>query len=139
MITIRDEVGDIKQVAGSSWKRQDGFVISDEGVNYVPARFYNKELEDEHFEAHFESYPSLTQQQYVTEAALLVSSDVGGDIIGYSTDKGHIVRYNRRNNDFAKVKPGESGYLLTMFKPTSALHYYYDQKKKDWYFRKGKK
>ena len=46
-------------------------------------------------------YTHLTLEQYKQKALDLIQSEVGGDIMGYRTEGGKIVRWNKATNDYA--------------------------------------
>lgn len=121
------------------WKRSDNVTISDEGSNTVPNRFDGEYRAVEHYKRHRDDYPELTQAQYVQRAANLASSEVKGAIIGFSSDDGCVIRYDKQANDFAKAYPGTDGYVRTLYKPSRGIEYYHDEKKRSWKFRKGVK
>lgn len=123
---------------GRQWKRSDGVVISDEGKNDVPCCFSSTGEADDHFCDHSVDYPGLTQEQYTKKAADLASSEADGNIIGFSTDDGCIVRYDKQNNDYVKAYPGKEGCVITLFKPDSRAVYYHNDKKETWKYRKVK-
>jgi pyocin large subunit-like protein len=122
-----------------TWKRSDGETISDTGANTVPNRFDGAEKARNHYIRHGNDYPGLTQAQYVDKAADLATQAAGGDIIGFSTDDGCVVRYDRSTKDFVKAYPGSNGYVKTFYKPKGGDAYFHDEKKNTWKYRKGKR
>jgi len=46
-------------------------------------------------------YMTLSTAQYEAQALELLQKDVGGDIAGYETKNGKIVRWNKSTNDYA--------------------------------------
>lgn len=50
-------------------------------------------------------YTNLTVEQYKQRAADLMQSEIGGNIDGYQTDGGKVVRWNKTTGDYA------TGYL----------------------------
>ena len=71
------------------------------------------------------SYPYLSMEAYVQKAGELARSKVEGDIIGYKTTDGAIVRYNKVIHDW--VKAFYTG-VATMFIPHDKVNYYNRQK-----------
>jgi hypothetical protein len=59
------------------------------------------------------NYTGLTEEQYQTRALDLLQRDVGGDIEGYETKNGKVVRWDKTTNDYAIGKRGEKP--MTMF------------------------
>ena len=49
----------------------------------------------------------MTEKQYEERALALLQSEVGGDIDGFKTEEGKIVRWNKVTNDYAIGVPGE--------------------------------
>ena len=58
-------------------------------------------------------YTDLNVKQYKQKALDLIQSEVGGDILGYRTDGGKIVRWNKATNDYATA--WLDGDIKTMF------------------------
>lgn len=71
----------------------------------------------------------MNKQQYQSRALELAQMPVGGDIDGYMTEEGQIVRYDRKTNDFVKGHPGVG--IATMFKPKDKEKYFEDHKNKE--------
>lgn len=74
------------------------------------------------------SYPNMTMSEYVQKSGKLARSEVGGDVLGYKSHDGAIVRYNRTTNDWVKAYPAG---VASMYKPTRGETYYYDVKRDD--------
>jgi hypothetical protein len=55
----------------------------------------------------------LTEEEYQAKALDLLKREVSGDIEGYETKRGKVVRWNKSTNDYAVGKLGKS--VLTMF------------------------
>ena len=128
------------------WKAPDGTIVSDIGSNEVQNRFYSKKELDEHFhgvfgengnklkDGHKENYPGLSENEYTEKAAKLASSQVGGNIRGFSRDNGDVVRYDRQTGDFVIAVPGKNGFVRTLYKVS--LVYFDTQKANTWKFRR---
>jgi len=71
------------------------------------------------------SYPGMSMKEYVKKASSLARSKVGGDIDGYKSMDGAIVRYNKVTHDWAKAF--YTG-VATMFIPHDKVNYYERQK-----------
>ena len=69
----------------------------------------------EHFERRqSEGYSKdLTQEQYEKRAHNLLQKELGGDIAGYETKSGKVVRWDKSTNDYAVGMSGER--IKTMF------------------------
>ena len=77
---------------------------------------------------HSDEYKNWTKEQYFERATKLSRSAVEENILGYKSEDGAIVRYDRLSNDF--VKSGNSG-IRTMFKPKRGEAYFYDRMRED--------
>jgi hypothetical protein len=110
---------------GSGGKDENSF--EPEGENPSIPGFAKKRNLNKHYADHGKQYPGLTKQQYQQKALDLVRSPVGGDVIGYKSRDGAIVRYNTATNDFVKAY---STGIATMYKPDDGLAYYERDKKK---------
>jgi hypothetical protein len=70
---------------------------------------------------HSYQYPELDKAGYAKRAAELVRSPIGGDIDGYKSRDGAIVRYDKATNDFAK---GYDTGVASMYKPNDGAEYF---------------
>lgn len=64
---------------------------------------------------------------YAQRALELVQMPVGGNIMGYKTSKGEVVRYDKSSKDYVKGNPKLG--IKTMF--TATEDYYLRRKAKD--------
>jgi hypothetical protein len=94
--------------------------------SYGSSNFAPGELEA-HFAKHQNEWVgrSLTQADYLERARNLLSSDVGGDILGKVRPNGDILRYNVRTNEFAVGK--SDGTIRTVFRPADGRAYWLRQ------------
>lgn len=79
-----------------------------------------------HFKQHKDDTGFQTKEEYEKEAIKLITSPTGGDIQGFKTKSGFIVRYDRKRKLFVKGNFLE-GRISTFFKP------YYDTQTKKFY------
>jgi RHS repeat-associated protein len=90
---------------------------------WAPTAFRAGEL-DIHFAKHAAEWGAgnITKGGYLTRARQLLSSDVGGQIQGFTRRNGDVVRYNARTNEFAVA--ASDGTIRTLFRPTEGAVYY---------------
>jgi hypothetical protein len=70
---------------------------------------------------HSKQYPGLDKDGYAKRALELAKMPIGGDIDGYKTPDGSIVRYDKVNNDFVKAYPKG---ISSMYKPDDKEKYF---------------
>ena len=99
--------------------------VSATGSNSFKKGFSSKNL-DRHWEGgisdHSGQYKGMTKQEYAKKALDLVQKPVGGNVKGYKTPQGEVVRYDTKSNDFVKGNPTTG--IKTMFKPKDGIEYY---------------
>ena len=79
---------------------------------------------------HSKQYPGMSKEQYAQRALDLAQSAADNkEILGYQNEKGQIVRYDRKNNDFVKGDPSKG--IATMFKPDDGESYFNRWKSKE--------
>ena len=78
---------------------------------------------------HEKEYPDFTMEQYEQRAIELLEQPTGENILGHADKDNHIVRYDKRTNDFAKGHPQKG--VITMFKPKDGEDYYYRALRED--------
>jgi pyocin large subunit-like protein len=95
--------------------------MSDELLNFAnPQKLTN------HFLKHSAEWEGkLTELDYLNKARSLLTSKVGGNILGFTSKEGTIFRYNKVLNEFATMK--SNGVIETLLKPERGLKYYLDQ------------
>lgn len=106
--------------------------ISATGANRFEKGFSEKNLA-RHWKGgssdHSGQYPGFTKEQYAQRALELVQQPVGGNIHGYKTAKGQVVRYDSVTNDYVVGIPKKG--IGTMFKPSSGKRYFDRLKERD--------
>lgn len=106
--------------------------VSSTGKNKFLCGFSEKNL-DRHWGGtsdHSAQYPGMTREQYAQAALSLIQSPADGkSILGYSTARGAVVRYDVTANDFVKGYPGNG--IATMYKPAKGVAYFNAQKAKE--------
>lgn len=108
--------------------------VSATGANiFVKRGFANKQKLMNHWKngrTHREEFPEIrTAKEYEQKALELLERPVGGDIMGHVDKDGNIIRYDRKNNSFAKGNPQKG--VRTMMKPKDGLAYYLQRKVED--------
>ena len=75
-------------------------------------------------------YPN--EEMYLGKAIELAQKPVGGNIIGYARKDGKtFVRYDKNTNEYVIAVVGSKGGIITLYKPTDGIKYYYDNKDDD--------
>lgn len=113
----RDENGQFAEGAGGGSEGSETVGSSSAtGANKPPKGFANEQKAKSHFESHVVKdnanlYKGMTQEQYIEHARTLLSKPCGGDIDGYKTKDGKVVRFNRATGEYAAGFP--DGHLKT--------------------------
>lgn len=101
-------------------------MTSPSGANTFLVRgFKNRQKLMNHWQngrTHRDEYPNFTIEQYVQRALELLEQPVGENILGHADQYGHVIRYDKTTNDFAKWHPYKG--IITMFKPEDGEDYY---------------
>lgn len=104
------------EIGGSSSEESSKPQISAKGVNAATKGYEHKKTRKYKFGKHgADGYAGLTEEQYEQKGIDLLMKPCEGDIDGYSTPEGSIVRFDKSTGDFAKGFPGE--YMKTLFNP----------------------
>ena len=108
--------------------------VSATGANtFVKRGFANKQKLMNHWKngrTHREEFPEIkTAKEYEQKALELLERPVGGNILGHADKDGNVIRYDRKNNIFAKGNPQKG--VRTMMKPKDGLAYYLQRKEED--------
>lgn len=136
----RDENGQFAEGEGSSsGSTESGPAVSPEGENASCKGFAAPEKKTVHFTKHGAEFGFLTEDEYEAAADKFLQQPCGGDVIGYSTPKGKIVRFNVKTTEYASGFPGQNicTYMKPkcgsggVAKPDTALAYYNKFKEKD--------
>lgn len=136
----RDENGQFAEGEGSSaGSTESGPAVSPEGKNASCKGFAAPEKKTVHFTKHGAEFGFSTEDEYEAAADKFLQQPCGGDMIGYSTPKGKIVRFNVKTTEYASGFPGQNicTYMKPkcgsggVAKPDMAMAYYNKFKEKD--------
>ena len=136
----RDENGQFSESEGSSsGSTESGPAVSPEGENASCKGFADPEKKTVHFTKHGAEFGFSTEDEYEAAADKFLQQPCGGDVIGYSTPKGKIVRFNVKTTEYASGFPGQNicTYMKPkcgssgVAKPDTAMVYYNKFKEKD--------
>lgn len=136
----RDENGQFAEGEGSSsGSTESGPAVSPEGENALCKGFADPEKKTVHFTKHGAEFGFSTEDEYEAAADKFLQQPCGGDVIGYSTPKGKIVRFNVKTTEYASGFPGQNicTYMKPkcgsggVAKPDTAMAYYNKFKEKD--------
>lgn len=136
----RDENGQFAEGEGSSsGSTESGPAASPEGENASCKGFADPEKKTVHFTKHGAEFGFSTEDEYEAAADKFLQQPCGGDVIGYSTPKGKIVRFNVKTTEYASGFPGQNicTYMKPkcgsggVAKPDMAMAYYNKFKEKD--------
>lgn len=136
----RDENGQFAEGEGSSsGSTESGPAVSPEGENVSCKGFADPEKKTVHFTKHGAEFGFSTEDEYEAAADKFLQQPCGGDVIGYSTPKGKIVRFNVKTTEYASGFPGQNicAYMKPkcgsggVAKPDTAMAYYNKFKEKD--------
>lgn len=136
----RDENGQFAEGEGSSsGSTESGPAVSPEGENASCKGFADPEKKTVHFAKHGAEFGFSTEDEYEAAADKFLQQPCGGDVIGYSTPKGKIVRFNVKTTEYASGFPGQNicTYMKPkcgsggVAKPDTAMAYYNKFKEKD--------
>lgn len=136
----RDENGQFAENEGSSsGSTESGPAVSPEGENASCKGFADPEKKTVHFTKHGAEFGFSTEDEYEAAADKFLQQPCGGDVIGYSTPTGKIVRFNVKTTEYASGFPGQNicTYMKPkcgsggVAKPDTAMAYYNKFKEKD--------
>lgn len=136
----RDENGQFAEGEGSSsGSTESGPAVSPGGENASCKGFAAPEKKTVHFTKHGAEFGFSTEDEYEAAADKFLQQPCGGDVIGYSTPKGKIVRFNVKTTEYASGFPGQNicTYMKPkcgsggVAKPDMAMAYYNKFKEKD--------
>ena len=112
----RDENGQFAESEGSSsGSTESGPAVYPEGENASCKGFAAPEKKTVHFTKHGAEFGFSTEDEYEAAADKFLQQPCGGDVIGYSTPKGKIVRFNVKTTEYASGFPGQN--ICTYMKP----------------------
>lgn len=136
----RDENGKFAESEGSSsGSAESEPAVSPEGENASCKGFADPEKKTVHFTKHGAEFGFSTEDEYEAAADKFLQQPCGGDVIGYSTPTGKIVRFNVKTTEYASGFPGQNicTYMKPkcgsggVAKPDMAMAYYNKFKEKD--------
>ena len=136
----RDENGQFAEgESSSSGSTESGPAVSPEGEDASCKGFAAPEKKTVHFTKHGAEFGFSTEDEYEAAADKFLQQPCGGDVIGYSTPKGKIVRFNVKTTEYASGFPGQNvcTYMKPkcgsggVAKPDMAMAYYNKFKEKD--------
>lgn len=136
----RDENGQFAEGEGSSsGSTESRPAVSPEGENASCKGFADPEKKTVHFTKHGAEFGFSTEDEYEAAADKFLQQPCGGGVIGYSTPKGKIVRFNVKTTEYASGFPGQNicTYMKPkcgsggVAKPDTAMAYYNKFKEKD--------
>lgn len=136
----RDENGKFAESEGSSsGSAESKPAVSPEGENASCKGFADPEKKTVHFTKHGAEFGFSTEDEYEAAADKFLQQPCGGDVIGYSTPTGKIVRFNVKTTEYASGFPGQNicTYMKPkcgsggVAKPDMAMAYYNKFKEKD--------
>lgn len=106
--------------------------VSATGENRACTGFASKAKLKDHSKRHGPALGTKNEKEYESKGIDFLKQKCGGDVIGYATLDGKIVRYNKKTTEYATGYPGKQ--LCTYMKPktnkdgspnpTAALEYY---------------
>lgn len=115
------------------YNNKEGYDRLKDSLNWAKAKFPSEKSFDGHFRKHRAEFPDLSKEDYQKTASLLLASPVDENILGYETEDGRRVRYDKANNIMAigKKNKNNQARLNTMLKPNNGEEYYHENYKRD--------
>ena len=113
---------------------------SAEGENEPCTGFASPQKRRRHFRDHGTEVGATSEEDYEQKGIDFLKQACGGDVIGYSTEEGKVVRFNTKTCEYASGKPGDTFYTYMSAKydkkaqvsdPVKAKLYYERYKEKD--------
>jgi pyocin large subunit-like protein len=95
----------------------------------VKARGFPEGLLKEDYDKHKNEFKNknMTPIEYDNKAKKLLNAEPDGDILGFTSEKGRIYRYNKKENEFGICEP--NGDVACFYRPTGGIQYWYRQVK----------
>ncbi|MGF0070946.1 phage minor capsid protein [Streptococcus orisratti] len=102
-------------------------------ARWIKAKFPSEKSFNGHFEKHGHEFPSLTKEEYQKLASELIASPIDENILGYETEGGRRVRYDKAANIIVIGQRNKNNQvrLNTMLKPDDGEEYYRDNYLRD--------
>lgn len=122
-----DEYIDLK------YNDKEGYTRLKDSLRWAKAKFPSEKSFEGHFQKHRAEFPELSKEEYQKTASQLLASPIDGRIIGYDTEDGRRVRYDKTNNVIAigQMRKNKGARLNTLLKPNDGEEYYYENYKRD--------
>lgn len=107
---------------------KEGYGQLQDQARWIKAKFPSEKSFNGHFEKHGHEFPSLTKEEYRKLASDLIASPTDENILGYETEGGRRVRYDKANNIIVIGQKNKNNQvrLNTMLKPDDGEEYYHD-------------
>ncbi|HEM3683776.1 TPA: hypothetical protein U1D20_001243 [Streptococcus suis] len=111
----------------------EGYEQLKDKVRWIRAKFPSEKSFNGHFEKHRAEFPNLTKEEYQKLASELIASPTDKNILGYETEGGRRVRYDKANNIIVIGQKNKNNQvrLNTMLKPDDREEYYHDNYLRD--------
>ncbi|HFI0103560.1 TPA: hypothetical protein ACGOSC_000038 [Streptococcus suis] len=111
----------------------EGYEQLKDKVRWIRAKFPSEKSFNGHFEKHRAEFPNLTKEEYQKLASELIASPTDENILGYETEGGRRVRYDKANNIIVIGQKNKNNHvrLNTMLKPDDREEYYHDNYLRD--------
>ncbi|MCB2852922.1 minor capsid protein [Streptococcus suis] len=112
---------------------KEGYGQLQDQARWIKAKFPSEKSFNGHFEKHGHEFPSLTKEEYRKLASELIASPTDENILGYETEGGRRVRYDKAENIIVigRRNKNNQARLNTMLKPDEGEKYYYETYKRD--------
>ncbi|HEM2567692.1 TPA: minor capsid protein [Streptococcus suis] len=112
---------------------KEGYGQLQDQARWIKAKFPSEKSFNGHFEKHGHEFPSLTKEEYRKLASELIASPTDENILGYETEGGRRVRYDKAENIIVigRRNKNNQARLNTMLKPDEGEKYYYENYKRD--------
>ncbi|CYZ47730.1 phage head morphogenesis protein [Streptococcus suis] len=112
---------------------KEGYGQLQDQARWIKAKFPSEKSFNGHFEKHGHEFPSLTKEEYRKLASELIASPTDENILGYETEDGRRVRYDKAENIIVigRRNKNNQARLNTMLKPDEGEKYYYENYKRD--------
>lgn len=123
-----DKFVDIKYNKGEAYRKLK------EQAEWAKAEFPSEKSLDGHYQKHGNEFSDqVTKKEYQRMAADLLSKPVSENILGYDTEEGRRVRYDKENNVMAigKITAKGKHNIKTILKPEKGEEYYRENSRKD--------
>ncbi|HFI0369156.1 TPA: minor capsid protein [Streptococcus suis] len=112
---------------------KEGYEQLQDRARWIKAKFPSEKSFNGHFEKHGHEFPSLTKEEYQKLASELIASPIDENILGYETEGGRRVRYDKAANIIVIGQRNKNNQvrLNTMLKPDDGEEYYRDNYLRD--------